>query len=98
MNTSRPSPVPRRSKGRRVDAAPGVTLMAAARAAGLPVASSCAGRGACGWCRITVLEGAITSPDARESALLDKLGARAEERIACLARALGPVTIATDYW
>lgn len=76
----------------------GTTLLQAARDAGRPLGSSCGGRGACGWCRVTVLAGEVSPPDAAERALLQKIGAGPAERVACQARALGPVTITTSYW
>jgi ferredoxin len=90
-----------RPSGRAVRAAPGTSLMEAARQAGLPLGSSCDGEGACGWCRVTVVEvgaAALSAPDERERALLEKIDAAPEERIACQARVLGPVTITTGYW
>jgi len=84
--------------GRVVRVALDTTLINATREAGLPIGSSCDGRGACGWCRVTLLEGETSAPEARELALLDKIHARPDERIACQARVLGPVTITTSYW
>lgn len=84
--------------GRLVRVAPGTTLMAATREAGLPIGSSCDGRGACGWCRVTVLEGEATSPQEHELELLAKVEASSAERIACQARVLGPLRITTTYW
>jgi len=87
--------------GREVTVAEGATLLEATLAAGLPLASSCRGVGSCGWCRVRVLEGAagLSSSSEAERRLLAKLGAAADERIACLARVQqGEVAITTGYW
>jgi adenylate cyclase len=88
--------------GRAVRVAPGTSLMEAARQGGLPLGSSCDGEGACGWCRVTVVEGSesLSPAGARERSLLEKIDAGPGERIACQARVLvlGPVTITTGYW
>jgi ferredoxin len=86
--------------GRRVAVAPGTTLLAAARAAGLPLAASCGGEGVCGWCRVRPLAGAehLAPPDEAERARLRARGADPDERLACRAGAYGPVTITTTYW
>ncbi len=41
-----------------VDAVPGETLLAAARRAGVPLASACGGEAGCTTCRVIVVEGA----------------------------------------
>jgi ferredoxin len=79
------------------------TLMARCLAAGLPVASACSGRGACGRCLMTVLEGleALPSVTTREAALLAKLGAGWNQRLGCQCRMPGPAAdllITTGYW
>lgn len=45
--------------GRSFDCAGGATILQAARAAGIPIASSC-GRGICGTCKSLMLSGAVT--------------------------------------
>jgi ferredoxin len=83
------------SRGSREVVAEG-TLLDAARRAGLPLASSCGGRGICDACRVTVKAGrdALSPPTAGElDARLD-----ADERLACQARAVGAATITTRYW
>jgi ferredoxin len=86
--------------GREVPVPAGTSLLAAAQLAGLPLGSSCRGEGACGWCRVRVLEGSerLSAPSARERALLVKLQAAASERLACQALVLGEVTLTTSYW
>jgi ferredoxin len=86
--------------GRSHEVAAGTAISDAIRGAGLPLGSSCHGEGACGWCRVRVLEGeaALSPPDPRERALLDRLRAGPDERIACQARVLGPLTVTASYW
>ncbi len=79
------------------------TLMAQALAVGLPVASSCSGRGACGRCMVSILEGeaALTAMDPHEFEVLHRNGAAAAVRLACQTRLLNreaSVSITTGYW
>lgn len=79
------------------------TLMALCQGAGLPIASACSGRGACGRCLVTVLTGAtaLSRPGSRERRLLSRLGADPDQRISCQCRLLDPsadVDITTGYW
>lgn len=81
----------------------GGTLMARALAAGLPVASSCSGRGACARCLVAILEGASAlSPRApHEHEVLVRNGAAPETRLACQTHLLdgkADVLITTGYW
>ena len=83
-----------------VDAELGKSLLAAAKAARVPVASSCLGEGICRACRVRVVEGqdnlSALHPLEHKARLRGHL--RDGERLACLAYVLGPVTITTDYW
>ncbi len=79
------------------------TLMARCLAVGLPVASSCAGRGACGKCVMRILEGAEALSPAmpHELAVLMRNDALPGERLGCQARVEDPFTqvvITTGYW
>lgn len=79
------------------------TLMALCQAGGLPVASACSGRGACGRCLVTVLAGAgsLSRPAPRERRLLARIGAASDQRISCQCRLADPtadVVITTGYW
>jgi ferredoxin len=79
------------------------TLMARCLAAGLPVASACSGRGACGRCVMTVLRGADTLEPAspRELAVLARNGAETGQRLSCQCRLRGPapdLLVTTGYW
>lgn len=71
--------------------------------AGLPVASSCSGRGACGRCMVAVLEGwgVLTPMGAHESLVLRRNGAGEGVRLSCQCRLVevhGPVVISVGYW
>ncbi len=77
--------------------------MAQALAIGLPVASSCSGRGACGRCMISILEGEalLSSVEPHECEVLTRNGAAPGVRLACQARlraADGEVILTTGYW
>jgi ferredoxin len=79
------------------------TLMDACLAMGLPVASSCQGRGACGKCVVTILAGGqhLVTPEAHERRVLDRDHATGEQRLACqcpVPESATPVTITTGYW
>lgn len=79
------------------------TLMRQCLEAGLPVASSCSGRGACGRCLVAVLEGAaaLTAMGAHESLVLRRNGASDGTRLSCqcrLTEAQVPVIISVGYW
>ena len=78
------------------------TLMAQCLAAGLPVASACSGRGACGKCVISVLQGTegLEPPTTHETEVLAKNGAKADQRLSCqcLPLAAEDLIITTGYW
>jgi adenylate cyclase len=70
---------------------------------GLPVASACSGRGACGRCVMTVLQGAdaLEPPSVRELSVLAKNGAGIDQRLGCQCKMPGTETdllITTGYW
>ncbi|MGC8983253.1 MAG: ASKHA domain-containing protein [Desulfurococcaceae archaeon] len=75
--------------GLEVEAEAGLTLLQAARRAGLAIASYCGGRGLCGKCRVVVEEGAenLSRPTPREEEVLGELLDRGS-RLACEARVL----------
>lgn len=79
------------------------TLMAQCLAAGLPVASACSGRGACGKCVMTILQGAehLRPPSVREAAVLARNGAEAGQRLSCqcgMPRPAADLVVTTGYW
>ena len=74
--------------GRRVRGASGATLLEISRAAGVPHASVCGGRGRCTTCRVLVIEGTETLPPANptEAAALGRIHAPPAVRLACQIR------------
>lgn len=69
----------------------GLTVLEAARLAGVSLAASCGGRGTCGGCGVRVLEGTLGQPDDVEFTVLPRLPKSV--RLACRARVVGPVTV-----
>ena len=72
-------------------------------AAGLPVGSSCSGRGACGRCLVTILRGLeeLSAPEAHERDSLARLAASADQRLGCQCAPLredADLLLATGYW
>jgi adenylate cyclase len=67
---------------------PGSTLLEMSRAAGVPHSAICGGRGRCGTCRVLVTGGSGTLPEPRaaERALLARIGAPRNVRLACQIR------------
>lgn len=86
--------------GKEKEIRAGATILAAANQCEVPVGQSCSGEGACGWCRVSVLEGAdnLAPPGTIEARLMREKEFKANERAACLARIKGDVTITTTYW
>jgi adenylate cyclase len=81
--------------GRRVRGAPGATLLEISRAAGVPHASVCGGRGRCTTCRVLVMEGVETLPPANpaEAAALARIHAPPAVRLACQIRPQNALTV-----
>jgi ferredoxin len=79
---------------------PGATILAAANQSRVPVGQSCGGVGICGWCRVSVLRGLdqLEPPSPAEQRLLSERDFRPDERLSCLARIKGDVTVTTGYW
>lgn len=80
--------------GRSVEVEPGTRLLDAAGRAGVVLVAPCGGRGACGRCAVTVIEGALAEPDERERKALAR--ARVKDpriRLSCFAQVVGDVTV-----
>lgn len=84
---------------REVLAAPGADLFSALRAGGMPIASSCTGRGACGRCVVSVLAGCAGEAEPEEQAVLDREGSSPDQRLACRVTPTAPgLILTTGYW
>jgi uncharacterized 2Fe-2S/4Fe-4S cluster protein (DUF4445 family) len=79
--------------GRRGEIRPGQTLLEAAQAAGLGLASVCGGIGTCEECRVRLIAGKLTPPNLVEEATLGKDSLAAGLRLACQAQALSDVKL-----
>ena len=83
-----------------VRVAEGTTLLEAARAAGLPIASACSGVALCARCGLSVLAGAeaLDPEQADESRQKQRNRVPPEQRLACRAGVHGDVTASAAYW
>jgi adenylate cyclase len=74
--------------GRRVAVTPGTTILEASRAAGIPHASLCGGRGRCSTCRSRIGTGlqSLAKPAPEEERVLRRVGAPPNVRLACQLR------------
>ncbi|HTX90466.1 MAG TPA: ASKHA domain-containing protein [Anaerolineales bacterium] len=79
--------------GRRGTVRPGQTLLAAAQAAGIGLASVCGGAGTCEECRVRLVAGRLTRPSPVEEAILSKEELVAGFRLACQAEPLSDVKL-----
>jgi uncharacterized 2Fe-2S/4Fe-4S cluster protein (DUF4445 family) len=71
----------------------GTTLLDAGRRAGLLLTAACGGVGVCGKCRVAVIGGELSSPEAEEQAFLKANGSVPGARLACKARVLSSTVI-----
>ncbi|MEM8703967.1 MAG: adenylate/guanylate cyclase domain-containing protein [Pseudomonadota bacterium] len=71
-----------------IRAKPGATLLEISRINDVPIASVCGGRARCSTCRVKVLDGgaALAAPGAAEKAVLARISADADVRLACQIR------------
>lgn len=74
--------------GLAIKAQPGATLLEISRMNDVPIASVCGGRARCSTCRVKVLEGAdaLAKPGTAETAVLSRIGAGGDVRLACQIR------------
>jgi ferredoxin len=88
------------STTRRVRVDDGTTLLEAARAAGLPIASACSGVALCARCGLEILAGGGALEPEREDERRSKRRNRVppEQRLACRAGVHGDVTATASYW
>ncbi|MFZ4578682.1 MAG: 2Fe-2S iron-sulfur cluster-binding protein [Myxococcota bacterium] len=67
----------------------------------LPLASACKGKGICTACTVTQVDGAddaLQPPSDEETRRLHKQRKPDHQRLACLCRVQGDVTLRVDYW
>jgi adenylate cyclase len=74
--------------GREVRITPGTTILEASQSAGIPHAAVCGGRGRCSTCRVRISRGLDQLPQAsaEEAAVLRRVGAPPNVRLACQTR------------
>lgn len=86
--------------GRSVRVEPGTSVLEAARAAGLPMASSCGARSLCGRCGVHVVAGADQLPpeDERERDVKARNRIDPSQRLACRLSVAGNVEVRATYW
>lgn len=71
----------------------GQPLMQALRAAGVPVATECGGRGICHLCRVWIRDGELPEPARVERRALGNVLVEAGMRLSCRVRVEGPLRI-----
>ena len=83
-----------------VDVPNGMTVLLAARRAGIELNHYCGGQCSCGTCRVEIIEGAhnLSSPQGMEPAVLGSSRAGAGDRLACQAQVLGTVRVKVPTW
>ena len=79
--------------GKRVEVPAGTTLLEAAHAAGIELASICGGHGHCGRCRLAVLAGDVGAPAEADRSFLSQAELAAGQRLACQAHIAGDVRV-----
>lgn len=79
--------------GKRGVQLPGHTLLDAAQAAGVGLASVCGGGGTCAECRIRLVSGSLSAPTLVEQAVLGETDLAAGWRLACQAEACTDVVL-----
>ena len=87
-------------QARTINVPRGTTLYDATRMAVLPLGCSCDGQAICGWCKVEVIDGAdhLSPMSEPERKLLRVMGSDPSERVACMAKVQGAVTITASYW
>jgi 2Fe-2S ferredoxin len=75
----------------------GSNLMNALLEAGIPVASSCHGKGVCSMCRVKI-EGVVNAAEKFELETLKRNKCTVDERLSCQILVLSDVCVVTKYW
>lgn len=85
----------------------GVNLWVSVRKYGLPIGSACSGVGVCGACHLKISsihnensnkDSVISKKTEFEISTLTRNQKPADERLACLCRVYGPISVQSDYW
>lgn len=79
--------------GRRAEVAAGVTVMDAARAAGVGITSVCGGRGTCGRCRVVVSTGPVGEPVDADRRAFTRRELDLGHRLACRTPVAGDLVV-----
>lgn len=79
--------------GKRVTVDRGVTLLDAARDAGIAITSVCGGEGNCGQCRVRIISGELSPHTYDETFELHPEELLAGDRLACCARVQSDITV-----
>ncbi|MDR1727887.1 MAG: ASKHA domain-containing protein [Acidobacteriota bacterium] len=79
--------------GRRGVCPEGETLLECARRLDVDIVNVCGGAGVCGRCKVQVVSGAVSPPDAGEKEALTDREVADGYRLACMARPLGNVKV-----
>jgi adenylate cyclase len=81
--------------GRMIEISPGMTVLEASQLNGIPHASVCGGRGRCSTCRIRISAGQedLPAPSTQEQAVLARVGAAPNMRLACQIRPTHDLTL-----
>lgn len=79
--------------GIRSEAEAGITLLEAARRAGIKLTAYCGGSGTCGACRVILREGACSSLSETEKTFLSESEIKDGVRLACQAKVIGKIKI-----
>ncbi len=79
--------------GRRIQVNSPITLLEAARLAGIALTATCGGEGNCGQCRVQVISGSVSPLTEEEKFLLSEAEQKDGYRLACCTRPLSDVRL-----
>lgn len=73
------------------------SLLLAAMRNNVYIRHECGGKAQCGMCRVKVISGKAAPKEARETAVLERLNAKPDERLACQLFAMAPLLVQVPY-
>ena len=79
--------------GKRVKVTPGISVLEAARQAGIDLASACGGEGNCGQCQVVLLTGQVSPTTSDENFILSDLELSNGMRLACCTQVLSDLKV-----